>query len=148
MDQDYRKMYNKYYGANSQKKSTVSTGSPVSAFFKKNQKAFKTIGIILLSLIVLKYAILIFTPKPEVPAEVKAQLDILNWTTAQYEIDQKRYDSLLAQQGKISAELDQKINKIKEKVTIIREYYHIKSTAADKYTPTQIDSFLKSRYNY
>jgi len=141
-------MYNKYYGANSQQKDTSSVSSKISAFFKKNKQILTIAGIVLISLVALRYGILIFTPKPEVPAEVKAQLDILNWTTAQYEVDQKRYDSLLAEQAKICVELDQKLSAIKEKVTIVREYYHIKSTAVDKYTPTQVDSFLKSRYKY
>lgn len=145
---DYRKMYNKYYGANPQQKDSSSVGSKISAFFKKNKQIFKIAGIVLVSLVALRYGILIFTPKPEVPVEFKNQLDDLNKTTAQYQVDQKRYDSLLAEQGKLYAELDQKISMIKEKVTIVREYYHIKSTAIDKYTPTQVDSFLKSRYKY
>lgn len=117
-------------------------------FIKKNLNIIKLAGIVLVSLIVLKYAILLFTPKPQIPDEVKAQLGELNKVTTQLQLSQKKYDNLLVEQSRITAELDAKIGSIKEKVTIIREYYHEKSTAADKYTPTQVDSFLKNRYNY
>ena len=44
--------------------------------------------------------------------------------------------------------IDFQVDNIKEKTTIIREFYHEKSTAASTYNSTQIDSFFKARYNY
>jgi hypothetical protein len=44
--------------------------------------------------------------------------------------------------------LDGKLNKVKNKETIIREYYHDRISKPGSYTPQQVDSFFKDRYNY
>jgi len=44
--------------------------------------------------------------------------------------------------------LDDKLNKVKNKETIIREYYHDRISKPGSYTPQQVDSFFKDRYNY
>jgi hypothetical protein len=44
--------------------------------------------------------------------------------------------------------LDGKLNKVKNKETIIREYYHDRISKPGTYTPQQVDSFFKDRYNY
>lgn len=44
--------------------------------------------------------------------------------------------------------LDEKVSKVKNKETIIREYYHERISQPGKYTPQQVDSFFKDRYNY
>jgi hypothetical protein len=44
--------------------------------------------------------------------------------------------------------LDEKVSKVKNKETIIREYYHDRISKPGGYTPHQIDSFFKDRYNY
>jgi len=44
--------------------------------------------------------------------------------------------------------LDEKVSKVKNKETIIREYYHDRISQPGKYTPQQVDSFFKDRYNY
>ena len=61
---------------------------------------------------------------------------------------QKQIDSVIQAYNSKIGELDIKISNIKEKTTIIKEYYHEVSQAADKFTPNQVDSFFKSRYNY
>lgn len=117
-------------------------------FLKKNINIIKLVGVILISLIVLKYSIILLTPKPQIPDEIKSQLSDLSRITTQLQVSQKKYDSLLIEQNKVSIELDSKISNIREKITIIREYYHEKTVAADKYTPSQVDSFFKNRYKY
>jgi hypothetical protein len=44
--------------------------------------------------------------------------------------------------------LDYAISNVKEKETVIKEYYHEVSDKVNNYTPTQVDSFFKARYNY
>jgi hypothetical protein len=61
---------------------------------------------------------------------------------------QNQIDSTIAVYGIKVNEVDFQIDNIKEKTTIVREYYHEVGQQAGKYTPTQIDSFFKVRYNY
>ena len=71
--------------------------------------------------------------------------------TKQNEVLEKKQDyldSILNVHGKHIDTLNTTISNNKEKITIIREYYYEKSKTADKYTPSQIDSFLKIRYKY
>lgn len=108
----------------------------------------KTVGLILAGLGVMYFFILVCTPKPQLPQEVKAQLDSLKKLTIQLEANQVKYDSVITAQSDIIEEIDDHVNRIKEKTTVIREYYHEQSQAASLYTPTQIDSFFKKRYGY
>ena len=61
---------------------------------------------------------------------------------------QKQIDSTIAVYETKVSEIDFQIDNIKEKTTIVREYYHEVGQQVGKYTPTQIDSFFKARYNY
>ena len=59
-----------------------------------------------------------------------------------------KYDSINeVLEAKVSA-VDNRIDSVKGKTTIIKEYYREKSQGVAKYTPTQLDSFFKNRYNY
>lgn len=113
-----------------------------------NTKRIKQIGIGIVTLVALYFLILILTPKPEIPIEVQEQLKTLQHLTDSLQQNQKKYDTLIANQETVISNLDFRLKNIKEKTTIIREYYHEQSQAADKYTPTQVDSFFKSRYQY
>lgn len=113
-----------------------------------NIKLIKQIGIGIVSLVALYFLILLLTRKPQVPAEVKTELKALQHLTDSLQQNQKRYDTLIANQEIVISNLDFRLKNIKEKTTIIKEYYHEQSQAADKYTPTQVDSFFKSRYQY
>jgi hypothetical protein len=92
--------------------------------------------------------IYVFTPKQEIPLEYKHALDSLNRTNANLIAKQKEIDEIIAKHELELHGLDDKIGNIKEKTTIIREYYHEISGKVGKYTPTQVDSFFKARYNY
>jgi predicted patatin/cPLA2 family phospholipase len=113
-----------------------------------NIRLIKQIGIGIASLVALYFLILLLTRKPQIPSEVKVELKALQHLTDSLQQNQKKYDTLIADQETVISDLDLRVKNIKEKTTIIREYYHIQSQAADKYTSPQIDSFLKSRYNY
>jgi len=92
--------------------------------------------------------ILLFTPKPQMPANIKATLDSLTAVNQQLIEHQKQIDSTIADYKEEVNQIDNRVNNIKEKTTIVREYYREVGQQVTQYTPTQIDSFFKSRYNY
>jgi hypothetical protein len=117
-------------------------------WIKANQKLIKYICLGLLGLVVIYYMIFLFTPKPQMPTDYKNKIDSLSTINSYLVEKQKQTDSLIkAYETKVDL-VDVKINNIKEKTTIIREYYHEIGQKVDKYTPTQIDSFFKVRYKY
>ena len=108
----------------------------------------KIIQYIAIVIIILYFAIQLLTTKREISSDFKAQLDSLQKVTVALQKQQKSYDStILVEEEKIK-ELDYQIDHVKEKTTIIKEYYHEQSKAADSYTPTQLDSFFAKRYGY
>jgi hypothetical protein len=82
------------------------------------------------------------------PVDLKAKIDSLSQLDKQFAIQQRKLDSSIHVDEEYAKNLDTKIGSIKEKITIVREYYHEISQATSKYTPTQIDSFFKARYTY
>ena len=99
-------------------------------------------------LIAMYLMIYVFTPKQEIPLEYKHALDSLNRLSTDLLTKQKELEGIIGQHELELNGLDDKICDIKEKTTIVREYYHEVSTKAGNYTPTQVDSFFKARYNY
>lgn len=82
------------------------------------------------------------------PAELQATIDSLTNVNKTLVERQKQIDSTIQLYETQVKEVDNKIDHIKEKTTVIREYYHEQSQAASSYTPNQIDSFFKQRYGY
>lgn len=91
---------------------------------------------------------IISSNKPSMPIDLKAKIDSLSQLDKQFIIQQRRLDSSIHADEEYVKNLDIKIGNIKEKITIVREYYHEVSQATSKYTPTQVDSFFKARYRY
>lgn len=112
------------------------------------KKNYKTILIIIGSLLLLYGVIWITTRKPQIPTDLKTTIDSLINVNKQLIERQKQIDSTISLSQQKIAQIDYQINNIKEKTTIIREYYHEVSGQVGKYTPSQVDSFLKARYNY
>ena len=108
----------------------------------------KIIQYIAIVIIVLYSAIQLLTSKREISGDFKAQLDSLQKVTVALQKQQKSYDSTISLEEEKIKELDYQIDHVKEKTTIIKEYYHEQSKAADSYTPTQLDSFFAKRYGY
>lgn len=108
----------------------------------------KYIAYIALGIIVVYLVILIFTSKPKLPTEIQNKLDSLELVTKGLVKQQHEYDITIKSQQAIIDQLDFQIENVKEKTTIIKEYYHEQSKAADNYTPTQLDSFFAKRYGY
>jgi len=111
---------------------------------KYGKIALYTIG----GLIIMYLMIYVFTPKSEIPLEYKHALDSLNRVNAELIAKQKQIDSAIASYQKQISDLDYTISNIQTKKTEINNYYQILGDKVGKYTPTQVDSFFKARYNY
>ena len=112
------------------------------------KKSYKTILIIISSLILLYGIIWISTRKSQIPADLKATIDSLTNVNKQLIEHQKQIDSaILVYETKVK-QVDYQIDNIKEKTTIIKEYFHEISQQVDHYDATQVDSFFKARYLY
>ncbi len=95
------------------------------------------------------YAFLwITTRKPQMPAEYKAVIDSLSNANKVLLAKQQQIDSTIEVYEQKVEQVDFQIDNIKEKTTVVREYYHEVGQQTGKYTPTQVDSFFKARYNY
>lgn len=112
----------------------------------KNRIYYGIGGLLLLGIIYV--FILITTPKPQIPLEYKIQIDSLSKVNNTLIERQKQTDSIISiYEGKID-QIDYKLDNIKEKTTIVKEYYHGQISSINNYVPQQIDSFFKNRYNY
>ena len=123
------------------KDQLVSLAEKIKGYIKP---ALYVIG----SLALLYGLVYILTKKEQMPAELQATIDSLNKANIELVLHQKQIDSIIKLYDIQIKQVDDKISNLKEKTTIIREYYHEQSQATDKYTPTQVDSFFKQRYNY
>jgi len=99
-------------------------------------------------LILLYGLIYLFTKKDQMSPEMKAAIDSLTKANVQLVEKQKQLDSTISVYKLQVDAVDGKIDNIKEKTIIIREYYHEQIQAVDKYTPTEVEGFFKHRYNY
>lgn len=120
----------------------------VLALVQSNKETIKK-SLYVIGAVALLYLILIITTaKPQIPADIKATIDSLSKVNQQLLQKQKQLDSTVNVYKQEVEKVDFQIDNIKEKTTIVREYYHEVGQQAGKYTPTQIDSFFKARYNY
>jgi hypothetical protein len=131
-----------------QKEKLKEEGIRIVEFAKANKSKWRYILYGICILAVLYGAMYLFTPKPQMPVEYKAVIDSLTVANSELEAKQIKIDSSIQVFETEVKILDLQVDNIKEQTTIIREFYHEKSTAASNYNPTQIDSFFKARYNY
>jgi hypothetical protein len=108
----------------------------------------KQIAYVIVGLFLLYGVIWIATRKPQMPDDLKATIDSLNNANKALIVMQKQIDSNIHVYEAEVKQVDHQINNVKEKTTIIKEYYHEVSQQVDTYTPTELDSFFKARYNY
>ena len=131
-----------------QKEKLKEEGVKLVEFAKANKSKWRYILYVIGGLIVLYGLIYLFTPKPQMPVEYKAVIDSLTVANKELEAKQLKIDSSIhVYESEVKA-IDFQVDHIKEKTTIIREFYHEQSAAASNYNTTQIDSFFKARYNY
>lgn len=119
-----------------------------SSTIEKKLSILKIIQYIAVVIVILYFLIQLITIKREISVDFKNKLDSLQKVTVTLQKQQKSYDSMISSEEQKIKELDYQIDNIKEKTTIIKEYYHEQSKAADSYTPTQLDSFFSKRYGY
>ena len=108
----------------------------------------KQILYVIGGLLVLYAFLWISTRQPQMPAEYKRTIDSLTNLNKELISRQNKIDSTIEVYEQKVEQVDFQIDNIKEKTTIVREYYHEVGQQAGKYTPTQVDSFFKARYNY
>jgi len=117
-----------------------------------NKLSNKTILIIAGALIVVALLIAFLTqppvPKIEHPDVIKKQVDSLAKANAELQAKQASLDSAAKVYEGAIIDLDWRIQNVGKDKTIIREYYHDKVKEPATYTPKQVDSFFKKRYNY
>jgi hypothetical protein len=114
----------------------------------KIKKNYKQIIYIILGLFLLYGIIWITIRKPQIPVELQATIDSLTNVNKQLIEHQKQIDSAIHIYEAKVKQVDYQIDNIKEKTTIIKEYYHEQSQQINTYTPTELDLFFKARYNY
>jgi hypothetical protein len=100
-----------------------------------------TIGLICIG-------ISIYEPKPTMPSEYKNAIDSLTKANNALQQKQRELDSVIGNYQIQIYDLDYKLSNIKEKTTVIKEYYHEISKQTQSYNTTQVDSFLRNRFNY
>lgn len=106
-------------------------------------------SIIAIAILVALYAISVFiTREPKMLVEYKQAIDSINKINSKLIEKQKSLDSLINVYQKEVELIDTKISNIKEKTTVIKEYYHEISQQTTHYNADQIDSFFKSKYEY
>jgi hypothetical protein len=113
-----------------------------------NIKLIKQIAVGVVSLVALYFFILLLTRKPKIPIEVQEQLKTLQHLTDSLQQNQKKYDTAIVKQQEALSEVTSKVDHIKDRTTVIKEYYHDQIQVVKLYTPTELDSFFKARYNY
>lgn len=131
-----------------QKAKLKEEGIKLVEFAKANKSKWRYILYGIGGLLVLYVSIYLFTPKAQMPTEYKAIIDSLTVANKELEAKQLQIDSSIQVYETEVRAIDFQVDHIKEKTTIIREYYHEQSAAASTYNSTQIDSFFKVRYNY
>lgn len=110
----------------------------------------KTNHIILIILAIIVFFILYLwkTQMPQMPVDYKKSIDSLTKINAILLEKQNQLDSTINNYQVQIYDLDYKLSNIKEKTTVVREYYHEVSKETQSYNTTQVDSFLRSRFNY
>jgi hypothetical protein len=117
-------------------------------FIKKNESKGKLGLYVVIGLLAILGILWVTTRQPQMPTNIKATIDSLSAINKQLLERQKQIDSTIAVYETEINQIDNQVDNIKEKTTIVREYYHEVGQQSGKYTPTQVDSFFKARYNY
>lgn len=118
----------------------------IKQIFDKYKK-YIIIGLgIIIFLVALFWIIRWITPKEKIPEDMKHKLDSLDKASKYWEKYKQSADSSIAlykDSLKISQDNVKNINKQK---TIVREYYHETINNVDKYTYSELDSWIRTRY--
>ena len=112
------------------------------------KKYWKTILYVILSIVVLYFIIKIATPKPQMSELDKYKLEQLDQNIQRLQkLQENLNDSLNVYQKKID-QIDEKIGKIKVERKEVNNFYTQKRTEIQNADKKQVDSLLRSRYNF
>lgn len=117
-------------------------------FYSKNKQLIQKIAIAAVSLLILYFIITVLTSKPELSEETKLKLKELDSTVSVLRADQIKYDEIISSYNYEIYRIDSSISNMKDTTIVIKKYYTELGSKVNKYTPTQVDSFFKKRYNY
>ena len=131
--------------------TTETTTNPEIYFPEFEKPSLVRPLLIVAGALLLLFIIISIATKKEVQVEnpyIKAQIDSLARANDSLKIKQAQLDSASAEYQVQIDNLDWKVQNVGEKKTIIREYYHDRVKEPASYSPKQVDSFFKKRYNY
>ncbi len=117
--------------------------SKILNFLKKH---YITILKVIFGLFILYYLIFFLTPRVQMAADQKQQLDSLNVVIKQLHEDNLKLENKISDFNNEIEKVDQTIGKIKNQKTIVKEIYHEKISNIDKLTSREVDSFFTDRY--
>jgi hypothetical protein len=90
----------------------------------------------------------LLTPKPTIDPKLKTTIDSLVAVNTGLVKKQVELSNKIELYKETVANLDTQIVKLRKRKLVIRRYYRRRIVIVNNYTPTQIDSFYKKRYNY
>ena len=104
----------------------------------------------MIAILTIYLAIVIFTPKEKLkePKDVTKNIDSLKEANLRLVEAQHKLDSINGMYDVQIGIIDSKLDSLGGTTVVIKEYYHDIIGKPKKYTPKQIDSFFKARYNY
>lgn len=111
-------------------------------------KYFREILIAIMLIVLTFLLIKIFTPAPDKSELLKYKLEQLDKKISELKDKQKQLDDSITVYKKDITRIDNNIQNIRNQRTTINNYYEIKDKKIPGYTPAQIDSALRKRYNY
>lgn len=109
-----------------------------------------TLGIVVGCLLLLYLLMFIFTKRDRRVdnQDIKKKIDSLNLVNERLVVKQRELDSMTQEYDVKLQEIDERIETIKGRKVIIREYYNNQIDKSKRFTVNQADSFLRDRYNY
>ena len=107
---------------------------------------YKTILKVIFGLFILYYIIFFLTPRVQMAADQKQQLDSLNVVIKQLHEDNLKLENKISDFNSEIDKVDESIGKIKNQKTIVKEIYHEKISNVDKLSSPEVDSFFANRY--
>jgi hypothetical protein len=116
---------------------------------KKTSK-LRLVLYVIIGLVALYYTVRLATRKEKFQEnkELLNRIDSLQKVTIQLKEEQKKITARDSSFNESINKIDAKIGDVQAKKTVIENHYHNQSKVIPRYTPTQLDSFFKKRYNY
>lgn len=130
------------------KRTPRAIATQTIAYVQENQSKIKIGLYVILGFILMYGLIWLTTPKPTMPANLKATIDSLVKVNAELTARQDFIDSTIGVYEMKADRVDVSIDNVKKKIVTMRKQYKDQVQVVSNYTPTQVDSFFKARYNY